>query len=106
MIKKWAKFTSLLVFLSLILGECLIAYPVDGYKESGIRRIERLRIRLAGKLKGPVPVNGARRLMSEIQLHLFKMPTSAPSDSALADSAFFDAVLREHHRSGTIDFSE
>ena len=48
----------------------LIVYPVDGYQESGIRRVERLRLRLAGSLEGPVPVEGARKSISDIRLQL------------------------------------
>ncbi len=50
----------------LLLG----AYPVDGYEATGIRRLERLRLRLAGKLSGPVPPPGARKLTPDIHLWL------------------------------------
>jgi hypothetical protein len=43
---------------------------VDGYEHSGIRRIERLRLRLAGALDGPVPVAGARRSLNDVKLQL------------------------------------
>jgi hypothetical protein len=46
------------------------AYPVDGYEESGIRRVERLRLRLDGKLTGPVPPPGARKPSRDIRLWL------------------------------------
>ncbi len=49
-------------------------YPVDGYKHTGIRRLERLRLRLAGELDGPVPAPGARKHWDEIQLHLQGTP--------------------------------
>jgi hypothetical protein len=45
-------------------------YPVDGYEDTGIRRLERLRLRLAGKLSGPVPPLGARKLTQDIHLWL------------------------------------
>jgi hypothetical protein len=50
----------------LLLG----AYPVDGYEQTGIRRLERLRLRLAGKLSGPVPPPGARKPTQDIHLWL------------------------------------
>ena len=50
----------------LLLG----AYPVDGYEATGIRRLERLRLRLAGKLSGPAPPPGARKLTQDIHLWL------------------------------------
>jgi hypothetical protein len=53
------------------------AYPVDGYDETGIRRLERLRLRLAGKLTGPVPPPGGRKLTPEIRLWLTD-PSRAP----------------------------
>ena len=45
-------------------------YPVDGYEETGIRRVERLRLRLEGKLAGPVPPAGARKASRDIRLWL------------------------------------
>ena len=45
-------------------------YPVDGYEETGIRRLERLRLRLAGQLSGPMPPAGGRKLSAEIHLWL------------------------------------
>jgi hypothetical protein len=63
------------------------AYPVDAYEDTGIRRLERLRLRLAGKLAGPVPPAGGRKSSSEIRLRLVDPPpvTDAlpPSDAAL-----------------------
>ena len=37
------------------------AYPIDGYGESGIRRLERLRRIVAGEIPGTKPVSGARK---------------------------------------------
>jgi hypothetical protein len=58
--------------LALVPSLWLLAggYPVDGYEDTGIRRLERLRLRLAGKLTGPVPPPGGRRLSAEIHLWL------------------------------------
>ena len=48
----------------------LLEYPADGYEYTGIRRLERLRLRLEGKLKGRVPVEGGRKSIKDIKLHL------------------------------------
>lgn len=45
-------------------------YPIDGYAETGIRRLERVRLIAAKQLSGPVPVSGALKPTSEIVLHL------------------------------------
>ncbi|MFQ5706657.1 MAG: hypothetical protein ACE5HO_04360 [bacterium] len=56
---------------ALLLATAPLEYPVDGYKYTGIRRLERLRLRLAGKLKGRVvPVEGGRKSIKDIKLHL------------------------------------
>jgi len=47
-----------------------LGYPVDGYEYSGIRRLERLRLRLEGELEGPVPVKGGRKSIRDTKLHL------------------------------------
>ncbi len=62
-------------------------YPVDGYKFTGIRRLERLRLRLAGEMKGQVPVVGGRKLYDEIKLHLYDTPAETLTTFPKADSA-------------------
>ncbi|MFQ5511431.1 MAG: serine hydrolase [Candidatus Krumholzibacteriia bacterium] len=54
---------------ALAAPDATCAYPLDGYAATGIRRLERLRLRLAGELEGPLPVAGGRKRLSEIQLH-------------------------------------
>jgi hypothetical protein len=63
--------------LILILADISYEYPVDGYDETGIRRLERLRIRLEGNLKGPVPVMGGRKSISVIKLNFVDTLQSA-----------------------------
>lgn len=46
------------------------AYPIDGYTRTGIRRIERLRLIIAGELQGPRPSEGALKHMDQIRLNL------------------------------------
>jgi len=52
----------------------VFAYPYDGYALTGIRRLERLKLIIEGKLKGTMPVAGARKSISEIKLNLINMP--------------------------------
>ena len=54
-----------------------IAYPIDGYERTGIRRLERLRLSVAGEFAGPKPVEGALKKVDEITLNL----TGARGDS-------------------------
>lgn len=58
--------------IAFLLGVWLLggAYPVDGFEETGIRRLERLRLRLAGKLSGPVPPPGGRKAGADLHLWL------------------------------------
>jgi hypothetical protein len=71
-----ARFFIVFTFV-LILTDISYQYPVDGYAESGIRRVERLRIRLEGKLSGPVPLPGGRKSISEIKLNFIDTLKSA-----------------------------
>jgi len=45
-------------------------YPIDGYASTGIRRLERLRLIVAGQLPGPLPVTGALKSIADIKLNL------------------------------------
>ena len=40
------------------LVEAAGSYPMDGYTTTGIRRLELVRLRVEGRLSGPVPVKG------------------------------------------------
>ncbi len=46
------------------------SYPLDGYPDTGIRRLARLAQVVEGKAKGTMPVPGARRSVYEIRLNL------------------------------------
>lgn len=67
-------------FVLLILVEPSLEYPVDGYAESGIRRLERLRIRIDDSLRGFVPPKGGQKSIGEIRLN-FLDTTAAFRDS-------------------------
>ncbi|MBF0288545.1 MAG: hypothetical protein HQM14_12070 [SAR324 cluster bacterium] len=55
----------------------LYGYPIDGYPDTGIRRLERLRLRLAGQMQGALPMAGALKSTSSIILHLTENPISS-----------------------------
>ena len=64
-------------------------YPVDGYASTGIRRLERLRLRLAGEMDGPTPVAGGRLALSDIALratHLADLEGFPEPDASLSAS--------------------
>ena len=50
-------------------GQC-DAYPMDGYAESGIRRLERVRLISEGKISGPKLTVGAYKPLSYVKLNL------------------------------------
>lgn len=82
-----------------------IGYPVDGYKSTGIRRLERLRLRLAGDLQGPVPVAGGRKLLADIKLHLFNTPAETLDALPEADADLerrLKRLLADRHSSYSI----
>lgn len=55
----------------MVLGLILaFTYPIDGYKNTGIRRLVRLEWILDGKIKDTKPVPGALKTTSEIKLNL------------------------------------
>ncbi|MBN1996137.1 hypothetical protein JW935_01210 [candidate division KSB1 bacterium] len=57
-------------FLLLCMAGVLCGYPIDGYKTTGIRRLERLSGIIGGTLKGTMPVEGARLSLEQIKLNL------------------------------------
>ncbi len=57
-------------FFFLSLSSLTCGYPVDGYSNTGIRRLERLRLIINNELAGPKPVPGSRYSSSFIKLNL------------------------------------
>jgi len=94
---KKALFASLPI---LILLNDPFGYPVDGYKLTGIRRLERLRLRLAGELKGPVPVEGARKSISDVMLHLQQSPADTfsilPEPDEILEKQIKNLLAKRH----------
>lgn len=64
-----------LLGVSLILITGMMGpYPIDGYEQTGIRRLERLRLITEGKLAGNPPPQGALKKWADITLHLKYTP--------------------------------
>ena len=61
-------------FILFALVNLTYSYPFDGYKLTGIRRLERIRLIIEGKLKGTIPVAGACYSVDEIKLNLVHIP--------------------------------
>ena len=55
---------------SLLVFDVLFSYPIDGFSETGIRRLQRLHLILEGKLKGTQPPPGGQKSITEIRLNL------------------------------------
>lgn len=91
----WRQVFWLLGLCILLLLTLAVTYPVDGYKYTGIRRIERLRLRLEGKLKGRViPVEGGRKSIKDIKLHLTAFPDSLFQQFPPPDAQLQKAIER------------
>ena len=69
------------IFVLVVIGFFATAtppdYPIDGYQNSGIRRLKRLQLTIAGDLPDPGLTPGAYRSIQDIQLNL----TSRKKDS-------------------------
>lgn len=63
----------LYLFLFGITTEAL-AYPIDGYLLTGIRRLFRLELAQKGEIKDALPVKGALKSIKDIKLNLLKTP--------------------------------
>ncbi len=63
----------LFIFLVSPFGE-MLAYPIDGYLLTGIRRLLRLEKIQNGEMKGDPLINGALKPLSDIKLNLYQTP--------------------------------
>jgi len=64
-------------------------YPIDGYEESGIRRLKRLQLVVEGTIKDSKPVPGALLSIKDIKLNLrdgIKLSSIPPEDAKLQKS--------------------
>ncbi len=64
-------FRSILALCLLLLAtQGLFGYPIDGYKNTGIRRLLRLQSIIDGEIKATAPLNGQQKSINDIRLHL------------------------------------
>jgi hypothetical protein len=90
----WTYHLSLLFQLALLVSATLLptplhAWPLDGYPDTGIRRLEQGRLIQTGELPGRKQPVGATKSTAQVQLHL--------ADSSTSDSLLFreDPVLQK-----------
>ncbi len=63
-----------ILFLVVMVGMAASPYPIDGYENTGIRRLERLRLIAAGQIPGTPPPPGARKKWGDIELNRLSNP--------------------------------
>ena len=59
-----------ILFLFLLGTQLVLAYPIDGYQETGIRRLLYIQRIMSGEIKGVQPISGATRSICDIKLNL------------------------------------
>ena len=65
------RYTKIFLFLTAMLSTASShGYPIDGYEETGIRRVEEARLVTEGEMKGTKKLPGARLTTAEIDLRL------------------------------------
>ncbi len=88
-------FSSLLVLTLLLSGSLAFGYPLDGYEETGIRRVEGARLANEGLAIGGFQPPGAMLTTEQVDLRLLNKDVALPA----ADPAFtsqIKALLGEH----------
>jgi hypothetical protein len=88
-------FSLLLVFTLLVSGSLAFGYPLDGYEETGIRRVEGARLANEGLAIGGFQPPGAMLTTEQVDLRLLEKGVALP----VADPAFTSqvkALLGEH----------
>ena len=85
--KTTARLISFLVAFALIASaRNLMAYPLDGYEETGIRRVEGARLANEGLAKGGTQPSGAMLTTDQVDLRLLHkdiaLPPADPSFTA------------------------
>lgn len=90
------------IFWVAFFSDASLSYPIDGYDVSGIRRLERLRLILDGKLTEPKPVPGARNSISNIKLNLLSPGHKVPPEPMKVDPDLqkaIEALFPDRHES-------
>ncbi len=62
------RFLPITLFCALVLTSA--TYPIDGYDETGIRRLKRLQLIMSGEIKEKMPIVGAQKSICDITLNL------------------------------------
>ena len=81
------------------------AYPIDGFAETGIRRLALVRARVEGSLPGPIPVSGGLRSIDDIRLHLSGTPAGDLQGFPAPEAALQQGIERlfpDRHESYSI----
>lgn len=76
-----------LLITTLLLPSLAAAYPLDGYEDTGIRRVEGFRLMTEGKIKGSKQPPGARLNTEQVDLRLLdhksmQLPAADPAFTA------------------------
>lgn len=87
--KNWIKSFIILFFLSLAYQ--VVAYPIDGYLLTGIRRLLYLQLVEDGDLKGKKLIPGAKKSINDIKINLH----GTPNYSSLNQLSEVDPVLQK-----------
>lgn len=82
----------LVLILTLGFVQVARSYPIDGYKYSGIKRLERLRAILDGKIKDKAPLPGQMKSINDIKLHLLGSIGDALDSLPAVDSTLQKAI--------------
>lgn len=69
-------FITSIVFNALLITDATNAYPIDGYEETGIKRLEYYRLSDTGEIKGKTLQQGAKKGVDEIKPRLIGKVTS------------------------------
>ena len=77
--KQFLKTTLVVSFVlnALLITELAIAYPIDGYDETGIKRLEYYRLSNTGEIKGTSLLEGAKKSLDEIKPRLIGKTSAA-----------------------------
>ena len=58
------------ILVSLMVFDPLFCYPIDGFNETGIRRLKRLQLIMQGQFNGTLPPIGGQKSLADIRLNL------------------------------------
>jgi hypothetical protein len=74
MMNRFPKSNLLLFFILFSIWSETVAYPIDGYGLTGIRRLLYLELILKGELPGTASIKGAQKTLDQIKLNLYQTP--------------------------------